>query len=99
MRKDETRAARRIPWIVCAIGVACATFAVYGKISDNSPRLLIWLFSPGFIGAAIVGGVHGGASDSVLEIAWCVSNALFWTAVAKVVTSLVMRAQRRKEGG
>jgi hypothetical protein len=88
--------AKQWPWALLAIGVACATAAAYEHASSDSP--LIWLYAPGFIGEVLAGGVHGGASERVLEAAWSVANGLFWATALKILFFLG-RVARRAYGG
>lgn len=73
------------PWAIIEAALMCATSVAYERIPPGSHSPLNWLIAPGFIGVFLVGGVHGGASESTIEIVWSIANAAFWTAVLKSV--------------
>jgi hypothetical protein len=79
-----------LPWLVLGAVLAGFTAVAYERIPEDSHSPLLWLFAPGLIGEMLVGGVHGGAQESTQEIAWSISNGLFWTAVLRVVFALTV---------
>lgn len=78
---------RMWPYLLVAIGVASAA-GYEGRVSSKPlPGVLKVLLAPGTVGFMLVGGVHGGLSDSVQVLAWAVTNGLFWAVLVWVFVS------------
>lgn len=76
------------------VGVAAAIVSAWLISRSGGPDRDAWywpLLSPGIVGFALAGGVHGGASGSALAAAWGLATGIAWAAVAALALWLGRR--------
>jgi hypothetical protein len=80
-----------------AIGVA--TFMTVASPSGSGPSDWYWpLLVPSVVGFMLVGGVHGGASDTTVTIAMAIANGVIWALLVLGLLWGWHRVTRRPAG-
>ncbi len=79
---------------LCGLGMGVlAVWSVFVQKSDI--RGWHMLFAPGFIGYALVGGVHGEAPGWLQGVAWGITTAIAWWVIFMIIFYLTALGARR----
>ena len=86
----------RLLWVIVTLGMTGGA-ALIVQSPDPLTGLLRYLFAPGVLGYLLVGGIHGGASETTLKGAYVLANGLAWGCLAWCCTRFAQRYNLPRE--